>query len=275
MSAMIQFDQVYFGYSEDQHVLQAINLSIRQGEFVALIGGNGSGKTTLAKLCNGLYKPTSGRVCVNGRDTKSSSVAELASIVSYCYQNPDHQIFQSTVWEEVSFGPKNLGLSAEEIERRVSEALQAVGLYHMRSEEPYFAGKGTRQKIAVASILAMKPQMIVLDEPTTGLDHRGVVEMMALISRLHREGHTILVITHDMRLVAEYAERVIVLHRGEIICDGSPQAVFARPDLLAVAQVEPPAVCRFSLSARLADPLPLTYSALLDRLAKELKGSNP
>jgi energy-coupling factor transport system ATP-binding protein len=274
MSAMIQFDQVYFGYTDNQHVLKEINLSIRQGEFVALIGGNGSGKTTLAKHCNGLYKPTSGAVYVNGRDTKDWSVAELSGIVSYCYQNPDHQIFQSTVWEEVSFGPKNLGLSPEEIELRVSEALRAVGLDHLRSEEPYFAGKGTRQKIAVASILAMKPQMIVLDEPTTGLDHRGVVEMMALIQQLHRDGHTILVITHDMRLVAEYAQRVIVLHRGEMICDGSPQAVFAQPDLLALAQVEPPAVCRFSLSAGLLQPLPLTYSALLDKLAKELKGSN-
>jgi energy-coupling factor transport system ATP-binding protein len=273
VSAMIQFDQVRFAYSDDQPVLKNITLSIQQGEFVALIGGNGSGKTTLAKHCNGLYKPTSGAVFVNGRDTKDCSVAELSGIVSYCYQNPDHQIFQSTVWEEVAFGPKNMGLSAAEIELRVSEALRAVGLEHLRGEEPYFAGKGTRQKIAVASILAMKPQMIVLDEPTTGLDHRGVVEMMALIQRLHREGHTILVITHDMRLVAEYAQRVIVLCRGEIICDGSPQAVFAQPELLALAQVEPPAVCRFSLAAGLLHPLPLTYSALLERLAKELNDS--
>ncbi|MFM1651115.1 energy-coupling factor ABC transporter ATP-binding protein [Brevibacillus sp. B_LB10_24] len=273
MTDHIVFDQVHYGYSPEQPVLKNINLTIQQGEFIALIGGNGSGKTTLAKHCNGLYKPVSGTVRVGGRDTKTCSVAELVSQVAYCYQNPDHQIFQSTVGEEVAFGPRNMGLPADEVEARVSEALQAVGLDQLREEEPYFASKGTRQKIAVASILAMKPQAIILDEPTTGLDHRGVEEMMSLIRKLHRDGHTILVITHDMRLVAEYAGRVLVLSQGEIICDDSVQAVFAKPDLLAKAQVEPPAVCRFGMSAGLARPLPLTLSALKDRLAKEQKGT--
>lgn len=270
MSEIIRFQNVHYAYSPNQPVLQDITLSITPGEFVALIGGNGSGKTTLAKHCNGLYQPVSGTVTINGKDTKGCSVAELATQVAYCYQNPDHQIFQTTVWEEVAFGPKNLGLDERQIAERVDEALRSVGLQHLQGEEPYFAGKGMRQKIAVASILAMKPQVIVLDEPTTGLDHRGMMEMMSLISRLHQEGHTILAITHDMRLVAEYAKRVIVLHEGRIIADGTPQAVFAKQEILATAQVEPPAVCRFALSVGLAQPLPLTLSDLQKRVAKEL-----
>lgn len=270
MTSLIRFEQVAFAYTPEQPVLKNINLQIAQGEFVALIGANGSGKTTLAKHCNGLYKPTAGTVWIDGVDTRNSEVAELSRKVAYCYQNPDHQIFQSTVWEEVAFGPQNMNLPQEEVAQRVNEALTAVGLEHLAQEEPYFAGKGTRQKIAVASILAMKPQVIVLDEPTTGLDHRGVVEMMVLIKRLHQAGHTILVITHDMRLVAEYAQRVIVLYQGEIICDGVPQAVFSQPELLAKAQVEPPASAQFGLSVGL-QPLPLTLSALKERLAKELR----
>ncbi|MGO0062341.1 energy-coupling factor ABC transporter ATP-binding protein [Brevibacillus fluminis] len=267
---LIQFEQVEYGYERGKPVLRGIDLSIGQGEFIALIGGNGSGKTTLAKHCNGLYKPTAGTVRVEGKDTRAMSVAEMAGVVSYCYQNPDHQIFQSTVEAEVAFGPRNMGLSESEIQGRVEEALAAVGLIHLRKEEPYFMGKGTRQKIAVASVLAMKPRVIVLDEPTTGLDHHGVREMMALIAALHRAGHTIVAITHDMRLVAEYAERVVVMRQGEIICDDAPTRVFAQPERLAEAQVEPPALSRFALGAGLTEPLPLTFAALSRQMAKKL-----
>lgn len=268
---LIQFEQVVYGYEPDRPVLRGIDLSIWQGEFIALIGGNGSGKTTLAKHCNGLYKPSSGDVRVQGKSTRSMTVAEMAGVVAYCYQNPDHQIFQSTIEAEVAFGPKNLRLGETEIRQRVEAALAAVGLIGLRQEEPYFAGKGTRQKIAVASILAMKPQVIVLDEPTTGLDHRGVGEMMALIATLHRAGHTIVAITHDMRLVAEYAERVVVMCQGEIVCDDTPANVFAQPELLARAQVEPPAVSRFALGTGLTEPLPLTFAALYQQVAAELQ----
>ncbi|GIP31215.1 energy-coupling factor ABC transporter ATP-binding protein [Paenibacillus sp. J2TS4] len=269
MKTIIRFEHVHYHYTAGQPVLRDIHLSISQGESIALIGGNGSGKTTLAKHCNGLYKPTSGRVYVDGQDTRSLSVSALSSTVSYCYQNPDHQIFQSTIRDEVAFGPINLGLPQEEVESRVAEALTAVGLYEMRAEEPYFAGKGERQKIAVASVLAMKPQVIVLDEPTTGLDHRGVEEMMSLIERLNRKGHTIVMVTHDMRLVARYAHRVLVLKQGRIIEDGSPEEVFAKPEVLAVAQVEPPAVTRLALGSVMSRPLPLTLNQLQLRVQKD------
>ncbi len=267
VSSFIRFADVHFRYTEEKPVLKGIQLEIAQGEFVALIGGNGSGKTTLAKHCNGLYRPSAGTVYVNGCDTKETDVAALTPSVAYCYQNPDHQIFHSTIAEEVAFGPKNLGLHPTEIAVRVEEALRAVDLWELREEEPYFVGKGTRQKIAVASILAMRPKGIVLDEPTTGLDHRGVEEMMRLIARLHQEGHTILVITHDMQLVASYASRVIVMYQGEIVCDGTPQEVFSRQDLLGMAQVEAPAAARFAAAIGLQAPLPLTLAALQQRLA--------
>lgn len=274
MSEWIRFSDVSFGYTADRPVLQEINLTIAAGEFVALIGGNGSGKTTLAKHCNGLFKPLAGTVTILGRDTRQQTVAELSRIVAYCYQNPDHQIFQSTIGDEVAFGPKNMGLSPMEIEERVEEALTAVGIAHLRQEEPYFASKGTRQKIAVASVLAMRPQAIVLDEPTTGLDYRGVDEMMGLIRRLHQQGHTILMITHDMRLVAEHAERVIVMSRGRVAADGTPREVFAQAEVMAAAHVQPPTAWRFAATAGWTEPLPLTLAEWQSRMAKELKRSH-
>ncbi|WP_289138132.1 energy-coupling factor ABC transporter ATP-binding protein [uncultured Brevibacillus sp.] len=262
MSTVIAFEDVWYGYETETPVLKGVSLTIGRGEFIAIIGGNGSGKTTLAKHCNGLYKPIKGVVTVNGEDTRDRSVAQLSKTVAYCYQNPDHQIFHQTVKAEVSFGPKNRGLPAAEIEQVVNEALAAVGLAHMGDAEPYFTSKGTRQKIAVASILAMRPDVIVLDEPTTGLDYRGMQEMLELVRRLHESGHTIIVITHDMRLVAEYAQRVIVMQQGKVVCDGSPAQVFAEPQILASAQVVPPAIYRFGKASGLADPIPLTYAAM-------------
>lgn len=269
MSSLIRFENVSFGYEADKQVLKDVSLNVDRGELIAIIGGNGSGKTTLAKHCNGLYKPTSGTVTVKGRDTREQSVAELSRTVTYCYQNPDHQIFQSTIFEEVAFGPKNLGLPQTEIEQRVTEALAAVGLEQMRSAEPYFSSKGTRQKIAVASILAMKPEAIVLDEPTTGLDYRGVRDIMALLRKLHQAYHTIIVVTHDMKLVAEYALRVLVMHQGRLLCDGTPQEVFARQEVLMKAQVEAPAVYRFGVAAGWSEPVPLTLEQAKVRVTEE------
>ncbi|GED56905.1 ABC transporter ATP-binding protein [Brevibacillus formosus] len=271
MSVVIEFDEVWYGYEKEKPVLNGVSLQLKQGEFVAIIGGNGSGKTTLAKHCNGLYKPTQGAVKVNGLDTKTMNVAQLSRIVAYCYQNPDHQIFHSTIKAEVAFGPKNMGWPPEKIEQAVAEALAAVGLSDKGEEEPHFSSKGTRQKIAVASILAMKPQVIVLDEPTTGLDYRAMQEMMELVRQLHAEGHTIIVITHDMRLVAEYAQRVIVMHKGKLLCDGDPQHVFSQPQVLAAAQVEAPAMYRFGKAVDVHNPIPLTLTAMRKQLLGEGK----
>jgi energy-coupling factor transport system ATP-binding protein len=240
---LVAIKDLSFAYAKDaQLVLKNINLEIKEGEYIALIGQNGSGKTTLTKTIGGLLLPISGQVMLNGVPVSSMSVAERTAMVGYSYQNPDHQIFLSTIEDEVAFGPKNLNLDKETIEERVNEALEAVGLLKYRKEEPYFAGKGERQKVAVASILAMRSRLIILDEPTTGLDWKGSQDMMGLIKKLWNDGHTIIIITHNMRLVAENAQRAIVLCQGEILMDDSPSGVFQFPDKLAQSFLQPPQI---------------------------------
>lgn len=246
MSRLVEIDNVHFSYSEDSpEILHGLNMTIEEGEYIAMIGQNGSGKTTLSKLIGGLNIPTAGDIRIQGRSVKEIPVIERAALVGYCYQNPDHQIFLNTVEEEIAYGPKNLGLSNEEIEERVVRSLEAVGLLKYRKEEPYFAGKGERQKIAVASVLAMEPKLIVLDEPTTGLDWRDSCNMMNLINTIRDSGHTIMIITHNMRLVAEHARRAVVMSGGEIRLDGTPKEVFQHEDFLSKSFVKPPQVTQF------------------------------
>lgn len=246
MAPLVEIEAVRYAYSDDgPEILHGLDLTIEEGEYLALIGQNGSGKTTLSKLIGGLNTPTSGDVRIQGKPVKDMSVQERASLVGYCYQNPDHQIFLNTVEEEVAYGPKNLGLSKDEIEQRVVQALEAVDLLKYRKEEPYFAGKGERQKIAVASVLAMQPKLIVLDEPTTGLDWRDSQNMMKLIHTIRDAGHTIMIITHNMRLVAEHARRAVVMCHGEIKLDGTPAEVFQHDQILRESFVHPPQITQF------------------------------
>lgn len=252
MSCLIEVKDVHFSYTglPEDEVLKGVSLRISRGEYIALIGQNGGGKTTLAKHFNGVCKPTSGDVIVDGMNTRNLSVADLAPKVGYCYQNPDHQILHDTVENEVAFGPRNLGLPENEVRERVTEALSAVGLLEYRREHPYFAGKGERQKIAVASIIAMRPAVMVLDEPTTGLDWTGSQGMMSLVDKLWQSGHTIIIITHDMRLVAEHAKRVIVISEGQIIADDSTRAIFStKRQELSAARLSPPQIVRLGWAA--------------------------
>lgn len=251
MAALVDIQDLRYAYSEDgPEILHGLNLEIQEGEYLALIGQNGSGKTTLSKLIGGLNKPTSGDIQIIGKSVMEMSIRERASLVGYCYQNPDHQIFLNTVEDEIAYGPKNLGLSPDEVEDRVVQALEAVGLLKYRKEEPYFAGKGERQKIAVASVLAMQPKLIVLDEPTTGLDWRDSQNMMRLIHTIHDAGHTIMIITHNMRLVAEHAHRAIVMCQGQIRLDGTPEEVFQHDEVLAASFVQPPQITQFWRAAQ-------------------------
>lgn len=232
------------GTPEEVVALRDITVDIHQGELVALIGQNGSGKTTLVKHFNGLLKPTKGHVIVRGVDTRKASVTELSRMVGYCFQNPDHQIFKQNVYDEVAFGPRNiLGSGHEdEVRERVEEALETVGLTGYEKQNPFFLGKGERQKVAVASVLAMRPQLLIVDEPTTGMDWKTSKAMMKLIKGLHLAGHTIIFITHNMPLVAEYAERVIVLHQGKILLDGPTRWVFSHVEKLEGAFIKPPQI---------------------------------
>ncbi|MDI6618869.1 MAG: energy-coupling factor transporter ATPase [Clostridiales bacterium] len=233
-------------YDNGNYALNGVDLKIRDGEFLAILGHNGSGKTTLVKHFNGLLTPTKGHVLVNGKDTKDSSIYEIGKIVGYAFQNPDHQIFADTVYEEVAFSPKIRGYSKDEIDSRVREALKAVYMEGYENEDPFSLTKGERQRIAVASILSARPKVIILDEPTTGLDFKEQKQMMELIKELNKQGHTIIMITHTMWVVAEYAHKVAVVKDGKIIMYGNTREIFGREDELESSFLKPPHIVSLS-----------------------------
>ncbi len=243
---LIELKNVSFGYPHGRMVLQGIDLTINSGDFLAIMGQNGAGKTTLAKHLNGLLKPTAGQVVVEGLDTKKESVAHLATRVGYVFQNPDHQIFSKTVGEELSFGPKNLGWSADRIEQAVQRALHDIDMVDRREAEPYFMGLAERKLIAIASVLIMEPHVLVLDEPATGADYNVALRIMRYISDLHKRGLTVIIITHDVSLAANYASRVIAMRDGTIKVAGSPEEIFQQKELLNECNISLPEVAELS-----------------------------
>lgn len=246
MSAVIAIEAISFRYPGAAHALRNVSLEIAEGEFIALVGQNGSGKTTLAKHFNGLLRPEAGRVLLRGEDIAARETADLASTIGYCYQNPDHQIFAATVFEEIEFGPRNLGVSEAEVVRRTRRLLDLVKLRGEAERYPFSLGRGQRQKLAVASVLAMEPSIVVVDEPTTGLDWQGGEAMMKVMAELHRDGRTVVIITHDMNIVAEYAQRVVVMANGVIVADGAPAGVFVQESALRDAFLRPPQAFRIA-----------------------------
>lgn len=233
-------------YPDGTEALKGINLNIHEGEYVAIIGPNGSGKTTLTKHFDGILKPTSGTVTVKGKDVKESRISELAGEVGYCFQNPDHQLFCQTVEDEVKFAPKALEISEREIKKRANHALKLVGLEKLRNEHPFFLGKGQRQRLAFASVMTLEPNIFIVDEPTTGQDDKMSKEIMSLLDDLNDKGHTIIVITHNMRLVCEHVSRVIVMLDGKVIADGSVSEIFEREKILNKAQLQKPQIMRLA-----------------------------
>jgi energy-coupling factor transporter ATP-binding protein EcfA2 len=246
MTAAVAVENIWFRYPGSPHALVDVSVTIPEGQFVALVGQNGSGKTTLAKHFNGLLRPERGRVAVQGADIGARETADLASTIGYCYQNPDHQIFAATVFEEIEFGPRNLGIAEEEVVRRTARLLDLVRLRSESDRYPFSLGRGQRQKLAVASVLAMEPRIVIVDEPTTGLDWQGGEAMMEVMAELHRDGRTIIIITHDMNIVAEYAERVVVMANGRIVADGEPASVFVHEAALREAFLRPPQAFRIA-----------------------------
>ncbi|MCD5413701.1 MAG: energy-coupling factor transporter ATPase [Clostridiales bacterium] len=243
---LIEVSDLEHTYANGRGALMGASLQIREGEFLAITGHNGSGKTTLVKHLNGLLIPTSGTVIVNGKDTSESSIFEIGKKIGYVFQNPDHQIFADTVYEEVAFSPKIRGCPKEEIETRVKEALKAVEMEGYEEEDPFSLAKGERQRIAVASVLSARPKIIILDEPTTGLDYKEQKKMMNLIKSLNEDGHTIIIITHTMWVVSEYAHKVAVLKEGEIMMYGKTREVFQREEDLLNSHLRTPHIVSLS-----------------------------
>ena len=210
--------------------LKDINLQIKDGEFIGLIGHTGSGKSTLIQHLNGLLKPTSGEIYYNGKDINDEEYDRkgLRGKVGLVFQYPEHQLFETDVFKDVCFGPKNLGLSKKETELRAYEALKQVGIedeYFYQS--PFDLSGGQKRRVAIAGVLAMNPEVLILDEPTAGLDPKGRDEILELIAKLHREnGITVILVSHSMEDVAKYAKRLIVMNRGEVMFDNAPMEVF-------------------------------------------------
>ncbi len=243
---IIQCRDLEHTYPNGVKALNGIDLDIFKGEIVAIVGQNGSGKTTLAKHLNGLLTPTKGDVRVNGLHTKEQGVFKIGQKVGYVFQNPDHQIFSELVYDEIAFGPRLREVPEEEVDKRVKEALEAVGLTGFEKEDPFSLTKSGRQRVAVASVLAVQPDVLILDEPTTGLDYKEQRSMMDMVRRLNDKGSTIIFVTHHMWVVAEYAHKVFVIKDGRILLDGTTRDVFAQEESLKASYLRPPHFVQFS-----------------------------
>jgi energy-coupling factor transport system ATP-binding protein len=239
---LVEFEGVSFAYPDGTRALEEVSLRIEPGESVAVVGQNGSGKSTLVRHLNGLLRPTAGRVLLDGSDIRRDHVAGLAERVGLAFQNPDRQLFAGRVSAEVAFGPRNLGMRGQQLEERVRAALEDVGLAEEAATNPYDMGYSRRKLLALASVLAMRTPILVLDEPTTGQDARGVARVREVVAAAVAEGRTVIAISHDMSFVAECFARVVVMRAGRVVVDGAPEVVFgeaAWPELRA-AHLEPP-----------------------------------
>ncbi len=256
MRKIISVENATFSYKTEEdavNVMENLSISFTAGTFNVILGRNGSGKSTLAKMLNGLHKPIRGRVLVDGLDTASEEdILAIRKKVGMVFQNPDNQLVASVVEEDVAFGPENLGLPSDEIRQRVDAALQAVDMYAYRNASPHNLSGGQKQRIAIAGILAMEPECIVLDESTAMLDPKGRAEVLASVTRLCREkGITVILITHFMDEAAD-ADRVVVMDTGKIILDGDPHTVFAQVELLKQAGLDVPQPTEFAYELKKA-----------------------
>jgi energy-coupling factor transport system ATP-binding protein len=275
---MIEVDNISFTYPSGVEALKEITVEVKDPDFIAIIGENGAGKTTFIKHLNGILKPTQGEIYINGLNTKKASVAELSRDVGIVFQNPDHQLFCETVEEEIAFGLKNFGFNKDVILERVTWALNLLDLARYRKVSPFMLSGGERKRVALATILAWDPKILVLDEPTIGQDFNQKDKLRQFIIQLNSQGRTVIMVTHDVEFVADCNPRVIVMSNSRIINDGSAKEVLTNFDLLSKASVIPPQITQ--LFSQLSDlDLPQNiidlYEAkqLIIELAKERFGN--
>ena len=269
---MIEFENVSASYDGELPILRDVSFRIPDGDFVAFVGTNGAGKSTTMRLVNGLLKPSSGQVLIDGVPTTQLRTSQLAAKVGFLFQNPDRQICCSTVREELLFGFRAQGRADAEAEAKVDAMIERFGFDG--DAEPFLLNRGTRQLLALASIIVMEPPVVVLDEPTTGLDFRECAKVMDVISELNARGTTVIMVCHDMEVVADYAKRVIAMTAGQVVADGETFAVLRDRDVLARTHLLPPQIVDVSLrlveDGAVAAASPVTLADTLDEMTDAL-----
>lgn len=241
---MIEVKDVHFTYPNGVEALKGISLTVRDGEFVAIMGQNGAGKTTLVKHFNGLLKPSKGSVLVDETETTKVSVATLARNVGFVFQNPDHQLFSETVEEEISFALKNFGFEENVIKKRITWALNLLGLTQYEKTSPFMLSGGERKRVALASVLAWNPKILILDEPTIGQDHQQKEKLRQFILQMQTQEKTVIIVTHDVEFVAECNPRILLMRDGKIVADGEGKEILTNPEVLFEASIVPPQIAQ-------------------------------
>lgn len=240
---MLEFKDVSFSYDTTANV-QNLNVKVEKGDFIAIIGSNGAGKSTFSKLCNGLLTPTTGDVFVLNKNTRREKVSSLAKHIGFLFQNPDRQICCNTVKEEIAFSLRNNGIPEDEIKRRVKATLEEFGFDG--KTEPFNLSRGQRQRLCLACLIALNPEILILDEPTTGLDYKECMMMMNRIKQLNENGTTVIMVCHDMEVVLDFAKTVVVMNRGQILEQGETRKILADTELLGKARLLQPQIAQVS-----------------------------
>ena len=241
---MIVIDGISFTYPGNVQALRNVSLTVKDGEFVAIMGQNGAGKTTLVKHFNGLLKPSSGSVRIDGVDTTKTTIASLSRNVGFVFQNPDHQLFSETVKQEIGFALKNFGFDEETIQKQITWALNLLSLTQYRETSPFMLSGGERKRVALASVLAWDPKILILDEPTIGQDHEQKEILRQFIVQLQTQGKTIVIVTHDVEFVAECNPRVVLMKEGRIVADGEGKEILTNLDALTESSIVLPQIAQ-------------------------------
>lgn len=272
----VEMKNIKYVYPDGHVALENVSLKILKGERIAILGPNGAGKSTLLMLINGLLKPAEGQINILGMPVSKDNLYKIRMKVGLVFQDPDDQLFSPTVLDDVAFGPLNMGLSRDEVLKKVKEALKSVGLEGYEERPPHHLSVGEKKKVAIATILAMNPEILILDEPTANLDPKSKIEMIKLINKLCQEQKiTLIVATHDVDIVPMIVDRVYVLNKGQIIAEGPIREIFSNFEIMEKANLEPPIITRlFYLinkineqnNADLIKPLPLTIEEALEKI---------
>ncbi len=278
---VVEMKNVKYVYPDGHVALKKVNLQIFKGERIGILGPNGAGKSTLLMLINGLFKPTEGQVYVFGMPTDKNNLHKIRMKVGLVFQDPDDQLFSPTVLDDVAFGPLNMGLSKDEALKKAREALKIVGLEDHENSPPHHLSIGEKKKAAIATILAMNPEILILDEPTVNLDPKSKAEIIRFINKLYNERKiTLIITTHDVDMIPMIVDRVYILNKGEIITEGSVREIFTNFEIMEKANLEPPTITRlFYLinkiyghnNAKLVESLPLTIEEALEKIKHFMK----